>query len=65
MEETRGGVPGAVAMAGGSISEGTFMEKERGGDLDGCRVATDVLIEGYAGSFIPVPDIIMRRSGLL
>lgn len=65
MEEIRGGVFGAAATAGGSISEGTFIERERGGDLDGCRVATDVLIEGYVVSFIPVSDVIMRRSGLL
>jgi hypothetical protein len=60
VEDIRGGVPGAAAMADGSISEGTFMERERGGDLDGSRGATDVLIEGYVRSFIPVSDIIMR-----
>jgi hypothetical protein len=58
-------VAGAAAMADGSISEGTFMERERGGDLDGCRVATAVLIEDSAGSFILLPGIINASERLI
>jgi hypothetical protein len=56
-------VLGAETVTDGSLSEGTFMERERGGDFDGCPVATDVLIEDYVGSFIPMSDLM--RSGLL
>jgi hypothetical protein len=52
--EVVGGVPGG-AIVDGSISEGAFMEREREGNLGGCRVATGELIEVYAGSFIECP----------